>query len=273
MNKIVIGIHHRWLSDVMSALHQEGNLEIIDLKKSAGEEIPQKQLDLPRQEIEQIISLHFRIDRAFEVLAPYEKTPRGIPSILSPKSAQRIKTNYSTREEVLAAAREELRQVESVHFASESLKRNRELQQTARDHITDMRRLLILGCDLSYLAPSPYTAAVAGWIDERARPLLESWQASSHSDEISVYTAPSGNEIIVLCIGTRAMTPLLEELIHQSWFVHIQLPESYSGNPEERIAAEESKIDALRKEKRNYSLISMPLQRVISRICGRFVKN
>jgi vacuolar-type H+-ATPase subunit I/STV1 len=248
MNSVVIGIHNRWLMDVTSALHEQGELEVLDLKKGTGTEIPQTSFEIPRGDIERIISLQFRYDRILEILEPYEVRPEGVLSLLFPKDSQPLPVRYDTPGDVFQAAYEMLDQAEPVLTTYEALKQNRELQQVTRERIENLNRLAVPGCSLSYLAPAPYTFLVAGWILQESLPLLEAWFRESGTDEIYLHRVPNGQEIIVLCIGTRAMRPLLEELVHRAWFFRITLPETYAGLPGEMISSEQARLEEYIKE-------------------------
>ncbi|HOJ97761.1 MAG TPA: hypothetical protein PK024_13095, partial [Methanospirillum sp.] len=194
MNRVVIGIHNRWLIDVTSALHEQGELEVLDLKKGTGAEIPQTSLEIPRQDIERIISLQFRSDRILEILEPYEVRPEGLLSLLFPKDYQPSSVRYDTPGDLFQAAQEILDKVESVLTTYEALKQNRELQQVTRERIENLHRLAIPGCPLSYLAPAPFTFLVAGWIFQESLPLLDAWFRESGTDELSLHTIQNAQE-------------------------------------------------------------------------------
>lgn len=259
MNSVVIGIHNRWLMDVTSALHEQGELEVLDLKKGTGTEIPQTSFEIPRGDIERIISLQFRYDRILEILEPYEVRPEGVLSLLFPKDSQPLPVRYDTPGDVFQAAHEMLDQAEPVLTTYEALKQNRELQQVTRERIENLNRLAVPGCSLSYLAPAPYTFLVAGWILQESLPLLEAWFRESGTDEIYHHTIQNGQEIIVLCIGTLAMRPRLEELAHHAWFFRITLPDSYTGMPDEMIRTEQNRLEEYMREEESLTahLISM----------------
>ncbi|MCA1914859.1 V-type ATP synthase subunit I, partial [Methanospirillum hungatei] len=259
MNSVVIGIHNRWLMDVTSALHEQGELEVLDLKKGTGAEIPRISLEIPRGDIERIISLQFRSDRILEILEPYEVRAEGVLSLLFPKDSPPFPVRYDTPGEVYQAAYEILDKAEPVLTTYEALKQNRELQQVTRERIENLNRLAVPGCPLSYLAPGPYTFLVAGWVSQESLPLLDAWFRESGTDEIYLHTIQNGQEIIVLCIGTQAMRPLLEELAHHAWFFRITFPDSYTGMPGEMIRAEENRLREYMKEEESLTahLISM----------------
>ena len=175
MNSVVIGIHNRWLMKVTSALHEQGELEVIDLKKTSIDEVPRSPLEIPREDIESIIKLQFRLDRVIETLEPFEYKPEGIRSILFPEDRLPAPARFDFSDQVIKAAEEELESVSEVISTFEFLKKNRELQQVTRERIENLHRLKLTGIDLSYLAPAPFTWLVAGWMSKESLPRLEEW--------------------------------------------------------------------------------------------------
>lgn len=255
MNSVVIGIHNRWLMDVTSALHEQGDLEVLDLKKATSAEIPHSPLEIPRGDIERIISLQFRSDRVLEILEPYEVRPEGLRSLLFPEENRLVPVRYDSEKEVFQAAEGELSAAEPVLSTYEALKRNRELQQATRERIENLNRLAVPDCSLSYLAQAPYTHLIAGWILQESLSLLDEWLRESGTDEIFLHQAQNGREIIVLCIGTIAMKPLLEELAHRAWFYRITLPETYTGLPGEMIRSEKARLEEYAKEEESLTAL------------------
>ncbi len=242
MDHVVIGIHNRWLMDVTSALHSEGNLEVLELKKAAGDDLPQTHLDISREDIERIIALQFRTDRILEIIEPYEYKPESLKSILFPDDQKRVSVRYDSPDELYRVAEDFIRDAEPVLATYESLKKNRELIQVTRERIEHLSRLAILDIDLSYLAPAPYTQTIAGWMQVENLSTFEEWVRNAGTDEIFFYTKQAGEEVIVVCIGTRATQPLLEELVHHSWFFRMTLPETYAGLPGQLIASEQEAL-------------------------------
>jgi len=242
MDHVVIGIHNRWLMDVTSALHAEGTLEVLDLKKTTEDDIPQHHPDISRQDIEKIIALQFRTDRILEIIEPYEHKPESLKSILFPDDPRRISVRYESPDELYRVAEESIRDAEPVLATYETLKKNRELIQIAQERIEHLSRLAVLGIDISYLAPAPYTRTIAGWMHPDNLSYLEEWFSNAGTDEVFFHTKQAGDEVIVICIGTRATKPLLEELAHHSWFSRITLPETYAGLPGQLIASEQEAL-------------------------------
>lgn len=259
MNSVIIGIHDRWLMKVTSALHEQGEMEVIDLKKAASEDIPRDPLDIPREDIESIIKLQFRLDRVIETLEPFEEKPEGLRSMLFPEDHLPAPVRSDFSDQALKTAEKELKSVEQVISTYESLKKNRELQQEIRERTRNLHRLAVPDIDLSFLAPAPFTLLVAGWIAKESLPQLEEWYSRTRTDEIYLSRTESGEEIIVLCIGTLAMKPLLEELTHHAWFSRITLPETYSGQADAMIVKEQSALEDYTKEEETITayLVSM----------------
>ena len=266
MNSVVIGIHNRWLMKVTSALHEQGELEVIDLKKTAIDDVPRSPLEIPREDIESIIKLQFRLDRVIETLEPFEYKPEGIRSILFPEDRLPAPARFDFSDQVIKAAEEELESVSEVISTFEFLKKNRELQQVTRERIENLHRLKLTGIDLSYLAPAPFTWLVAGWMSKESLPRLEEWYSRAGTDEMFLSRTENGEEIIVLCIGTPATRSLLEELTHHAWFSRISLPGTWSGQAEAMIESEQSSLSSLAKEEEELTalLSSMAESHVIS---------
>lgn len=249
MNSVVIGLHRRWLLDVTSALQQQGELEVIDLKKATVEDIPLSSLEVPRGEIEKIISLQFRTDRITEILQPYSVTTgANLKSFLTPPDRILPPAHRGSLDQIFQNTEELLASAESVPGTYENLKKNRELQQASQERIDNLNRLVGMDVETSYLLPAPFTHSVAGWIKAESLPLIQSWHSEEGSEEIFLSTEKSDPDIVVFCIGTAEKKEVLEELTHNSWFFRITFPDSYTGLPSHMVIQEQELLEQYKRE-------------------------
>lgn len=244
MNSVIIGIHRRWLTDITSSLHEQGELEVLDLKRASVEDIPSSPPEVPKEDIEKIINLQFRADRVCEILQSYDLKPdTSLKSLLTPSDKVFVPARTEPLNDVIHSAEDLLASAETALEVYENLKKNRELQQVTLDRISYLNRLSVLDVDVSYLATGLFTFSVAGWIKKESIDLFQAWQNETKNDEIYLTQEPDDQDVVVFCIGTPEMKGILEELSHKSWFHRIILPESYSGLPSEILMQEQDQLE------------------------------
>ena len=76
MSNVLIGVHQRWLLEVTTALHKQGELEILDLRSVPVGDVTFQVPVIPKEDLEKILNIQFRIDRVLEILEPYAQKNR-----------------------------------------------------------------------------------------------------------------------------------------------------------------------------------------------------
>ena len=234
MSNVLIGVHQRWLLEVTTALHKQGELEILDLRSVPVGDVTFQVPVIPKEDLEKILNIQFRIDRVLEILEPYaQKTGNLLTSIFSRQEQQYVPGYSGSHDGLFSDILSQLDRAEEVLKIQEDLKKNRDHYTSCEGYIASLERLKGTGIDLSYLKPAPFTHFIAGYVKEEHSSLPDKWLAETGTDEISLYSEKKDGVILIFCVSTSNHRDALSDLIHASWFNQLVFPESFSGLPDD----------------------------------------
>jgi len=262
MSNVFIGIHQRWLGELTTALHQHGELEVMDLRTVSRKEISFPPPGVAREKIDSIINLQFKIDRVLEILQIYKPDEPGLlSSIIKPEEREYIPAYRGSHDDLLSEAEKKIQESEIILDTYEELKMVRDLSRTCEGHILDLERLKEIKIDLAFLNPAPFTFCIAGYVPVKFAKLLEEWSVDNQNDEILIFSENRNDEILVFCISTIEYAAILTELSHITWFTRIVFPDTFFGTAEEILEKQQgyfkeflAKEDELTKKLQEFSL-------------------